>query len=191
MKKIGFTFITLFVLLSGLLCAVPAQTIAAERFESREYPLKAAFVYNFLKFTRWADEGLFSEHRPLLLGVAGPNYFGDSLLPLEKKSVAGRPIVLTYCSDSNWPTAVNCQVIFITFQKKEQFRHVLDNVAGRPVLTISDAPGFARQGGCIELVKQQDKISFIINREAIDKQGLALSYKVYSMALEVIENGGR
>ncbi|MBW2186010.1 MAG: YfiR family protein [Deltaproteobacteria bacterium] len=186
MRSKGFIIIMLFVLLSGLLCAIPAQTTAAERVESREYPLKAAFVYNFLKFTRWANEGLLSEHRPLLLGVAGPNYFGDALLPLEKKSVAGRPIILTYGSNLDWTAVVDCQVVFITFQKREQFSHVLDEVAGRPVLTISDAPGFARQGGCIELVKQQGKISFIINRGAIEKQGLALSYKVYSMALEVI-----
>lgn len=178
------------MLLSGLLCAVPAQTMASERFESREYPLKAAFVYNFIKFTRWPDEGLLSDNSPLLLAIAGPNYFGDALLPLEKESVAGRPITLTYCSDFDCPNAVNCQVVFITFQKNEQFSHVLDDVAGRPVLTISDAPGFARQGGCIELVKQQDKIRFIINRGAIEKQGLKLSYKVYSMALEVIEDEG-
>lgn len=188
MRKSGFIIITFFVLLSGLLCAIPAQTMATERFKSREYPLKAAFVYNFIKFTRWPNEGLLSENRPLLLGIAGPNCFGDALLPLEKKSVAGHPIILMSCSDFDCPDAVNWQVVFITFHKKGQFSHVLDNVAGRPVLTISDAPGFARLGGCIELVKQQDKIRFIINRAAIEKQGLKLSYKVYSMALDVIED---
>lgn len=189
MRNKCFIIITLFVLLSGLLCAIPVQTRAAERVESREYPLKAAFVYNFLKFTRWTDEGLLSDNRPLILAIAGPNYFGDALLPLEKKSVAGRPIILTYCSDLDCFAALNCQVVFVTFQKMEQFSRVIDDVAGRPVLTISDVSGFARQGGCIELVKQQDKISFIINRGAIEKQGLVLSYKVYSMALEVIGDG--
>lgn len=188
MKKSGFIFITLFVLLSGLLCAIPVQTIASERFESQEYPLKAAYIYNFIKFTSWPNEGLLSDHSPLLVGIAGPNHFGDALLPLEKKSVAGHPISLSYCSGFDCPNTVNCQVVFITFQKMEQFSHILADVAGRQVLTISDAPGFARQGGCIELVKQQDKIRFIINRGAIEKQGLQLSYKVYSMALDVIED---
>ena len=55
------------------------------------------------------------------------------------------------------------------------------------MLTISDAPGFARHGGCVELVKQQDKIRFIVNKQALSRQGLELSYKVYAMALEVIE----
>lgn len=190
MRNKGFIIITLFVLLSGLLCAIPVQTMAAERFESREYPLKAAFMYNFIKFTRWPNDGLLSDHSPLLLGIAGPNYFGDALLPLEKESVAGRPIILTYCNDIDCHDVLNWQVVFVTFQKMEQFSRVLDDVTGRPVLTIGDVSGFARQGGCIELVKQQDKISFIINRGAIEKQGLKLSYKVYSMALEVIGDGG-
>lgn len=163
----------------------PSENRASEHIASREYPLKAAFVYNFIKFTRWLSE----EQLPktvLCLAVVGPDPFGDALQPLEHKTAAGRPIVLTHCLKLSGQDAPECEVVFIAYQQPELYSRVLAEVQGKGVLTIGDAPGFARHGGCVELVKQQDKICFIINKQALRQQGLELSYKVYAMALEVV-----
>lgn len=160
--------------------------MAQEHSKSREYPLKAAFIYNFIKFTRWNNTDSISAAQPLFLGIVGPNYFGESLLPLEKKKASGRPISLFDCAESDYSDITKCQIVFVTLTNPAQFCRVIDVVNNRSVLTISDVEGFAQHGGCIELLEHQGKIRFIINRKAVKEQGLTLSYKVYSMALAVI-----
>ena len=78
-----------------------------------------------------------------------------------------------------------CQVLFLaTTPDTVKF---IEAVKQQGILTISDEVDFAQQGGCIELRKQKGKIRFIINRSAIKQQGLVLSYQVYDLALEVID----
>ncbi|MCK4502410.1 MAG: YfiR family protein [Desulfuromonadales bacterium] len=188
MKQPGLKYFAILLLYFGLLAITANQGMAVERLENREYSLKAAFIYNFIKFTRWPAAD--TADKPLLLSVAGTNPFGDALLPLTQKQVSGRSIVLTKAiADSDWHDAAlhpPSHILFVAFQDPELFSPVIAAVAGKPILTISDAKGFARRGGCIELRQQQGKIRFILNRQAIQQQGLELSYKVYDLALEIV-----
>src|SRR5580698_556341 len=73
------------VLVSGLSVApVQGQTI------SREYPLKAAFLYNFANYVEWPSAAFQSSTSPFIVGVLGPNPFGSMLDELAKKTVRGR-----------------------------------------------------------------------------------------------------
>jgi len=171
-------------------CAIPAAGESSEHLASSEYPLKAAFIYNFIKFTRWLGDKQGTD-APIQLVVVGPDKFGAALHELEQKKVAGRAIILTYATQLSLPESSPFQVVFISYEQPHRFVPVLQALKKDAVLTIGDAQGFAGHGGCIELVKQHDKIRFIINKDALKQHGLELSYKVYAMALEVIEEEGK
>lgn len=183
--------VMLFICL-GLVCAIPDQTGAAEHTPSGEYQLKAAFIYNFIKFTRWpAPKAALNNNTtngiPLRLAVIGNNDFNGKLMALNGKLTAEHRIIFeTLKEDATWDDIRSYQILFISFDNARQCLPTIMAVTGIPVLTISDTPGFAEQGGCIEFKIVNNKLRFIINRSAIERQGLKLSYKVYILALKVL-----
>src|SRR5258708_4625915 len=68
-----------------LLIAAAAQSAHAET--SREYQVKAAFLFNFAQFVQWPDDALAAEE-PLIIATVGADPF-DGILD---KVVAGKTI---------------------------------------------------------------------------------------------------
>lgn len=165
---------------------IPARICYASSNTNLEYKLKAAFIYNFIKFTQWPNT--FHEKtsdNPLVICVAGQNRFDGAFEPLAQKKVASHKIMISYSSQVEDLLAIeNCHVMFV--DSGPHMSSFIDAVACNEILTIGDSMGFAEQGGCIELREHNGKMRFIINRSAVKRQGLHLSYQVYDLALEVV-----
>ena len=169
---------------------MPYQAQARVRQQENEYTLKAAFIYNFIRFTRWENGTKTNNSNTALhLNIIGPNLFGNSLLPPTKKTISGRQIIII-TTETDEEAVAQCpaqHILFITYKSVAKYTAVLNMTKGKQALTISDTKGFASQGGCIELIQLEGKTRFIINRKAVRQQGLELSYQVYNLALEVVE----
>src|SRR5439155_27216342 len=66
---------------------VPHQA-RAQSFSSREYEIKSAYLYNFIKYVDWpryADT--------ISIGALGNDTFGTALAPLNAKIAKGRPLL--------------------------------------------------------------------------------------------------
>lgn len=181
----------IFFICTMLVCAMQYQARAAEQPQIYEYQLKTAFIYNFIKFTNWPQNRATASDQsttqtPLLLTTVGHNNLNNSLKALKGKTASGRKIVYYHSNDISWDDINSCQVLFVAFDNLDQCIPTIMAVTGKPILTISDTPGFAEHGGCIEFCVHEGKLRFIINRTAIEKQGLELSYKVYVLALKVL-----
>lgn len=163
--------------LLGLLCCLPPV-----RAESQaEYRLKAVFLYNFISFTAWpAGVG-----NPLNLCVYGPDPFGEDLDKLQGRSVAGRSLAVRRTNSVDG--LENCQIVFITHPVIGNLPRVLDNLRGKPVLTLADSPGVARQGVAINMSTEQQKINFEANMGAARDNGLFLSSQLLRLAKEVFQ----
>jgi hypothetical protein len=60
-----------------------------------------------------------------------------------------------------------------------------------PVLTVSDARGFAQAGGMIELYEDNGRMRFAINIDTLQKSGVKLSSRLLDLARIVKnEHGG-
>ncbi|MCD6527963.1 MAG: YfiR family protein [Desulfuromonas sp.] len=184
-------YLALLFICLALVSATSASS-AAEQLQSDEYQLKAAFIYNFIKFTSWPEQIAqaavkSANTEPLFLAVIGADNFGTRLEALEHKLANGRHIVLArHRTDADRDNLSSYDMLFLALENRDQCLSTLREVAGRPILTISDKAGFAEHGGCIELTIKEGKLRFIINRTAIERQGLKLSYKVYMLALKVL-----
>lgn len=163
--------------LLSLLCCVPS----AWADNLAEYRLKAAFLYNFVSFTEWSA-GLGNT---LNLCVYGPDPFGADLDKLQGRSVAGRSLAVRRTNSVD--ALVNCQVVFITRPVIGNLPRVLDQLSGKPVLTVADTPGAARQGVAINMGMEQNKILFEVNLGAAHDNGLALSSKLLRLAKEIYQ----
>lgn len=165
------------ICLLGLLCFV--APVRAEN--SVEYQIKAAFLYNFASFTEW-PAGLGNT---LNLCVYGTDPFGENLDKLQGKNVAGRSLAVRRTASVEG--LGNCQIVFISQPAIGNLPRVLDSLRGKPVLTVADTPGAAREGVAINMILEQNKVAFEANLGAARGQGLDLSSKLLRLAREVYQ----
>ena len=149
-----------------------------------EYQLKAAFIYNFVKFVDWPPQAFPNATAPYVIGVLGDNVFGDDLeQAITNKIINGRKLVFTTFRSARDVT--NCQVLFISASERHHFVEILKILQGRSILTISEnSDEFIFDGGMIEFVLGNDRrVRFRINNDAAKKAGLTISSDLLNLAL--------
>ncbi len=144
--------------------------------------MKAAFLLNFTKFVEFPPDAFESPASPLAICVLGDDPFGSALdQVVEGNEVNGRKVVVERLQ--RVPRPKSCQVLFISRQEKDvsEILHAL----GPGVLTVSDRPGFLRQGGIIEFAIDGGRVRFDINRRAAADASLVLSARLLMVARSV------
>jgi len=158
-----------------------AQAQAKAEDRTREYRIKAAFLYNFAKFTEWPAGSFADPQAPLRICVYGDDPFGDALESIAGKTVRGRPVEVDRLDALS--AGEPCHLLFISESEAPNLPRILAALQRRPVLTVADIPGFAGAGGIINLkVNKEDKIRFEINVAKARLAGLRLSAKLLSLA---------
>ncbi len=143
---------------------------------SREYLLKAAFLYNLANYTTWPTEAFSGPQKPLRLCILGEDPFGATMDSIEFKSIKQRRLVAIRIAQVS--DAEACQILFISASEEERLRAILDYLRDRPILTIADMPNFAHAGGIIKLKTVEDRIQFDINMDVANAADLKLNSKL-------------
>jgi hypothetical protein len=161
----------------------PSLLIAADpaRPVNRENELKAAALYNIIGFTEWPATAFATPDTPLVIGVIGRGPVTPLLQSfIENESWHGRRLVLEhYASPSQ---AKNCHVLYVDQSEHARWPSLRRQFAGRAVLTVCDAPTFARQGGIVQLGIERNKLKLTVNLAAARAGELTISSKVLRLA---------
>ena len=169
------------VLLAGGLDS-PAETVPPP-----EYQLKAVFLFNFAQFVEWPPEAFPEAQTPLVIGILGEDPFGAYLdETVRGETVNNRP--LTVQRYSQVEEIKTCHVLFISRSEAYRLEQILASLKGRNILTVGDAVGFARRGGMIRFLIEQNKIRLRVNLEAAKDANLVLSSKLLRPA-EIVAPG--
>jgi len=144
-----------------------------------EFSVKTAFVYNFAKFATWPPAAFAGPQAPLVLCTIGEVSFGMALSALQGKPVGERSLAVREATPAN---ADACHLIVVGQPHAARFGDVAAALKGRPVLTISDADGFARRGGAIGLVIENSRVRFEVNPRTLDGTGVTLSSQLLRLA---------
>ncbi|TCJ12953.1 YfiR family protein [Parasulfuritortus cantonensis] len=169
------------LLLATLLAGGMGGAGAQERAESEDAVLvKVAFVYNFAKFSRWPDSALGQPGAPLTLCVAGDDETAAALGQLQGKPVKGRPLAVEKLRPGRPARA--CQLLYVATSEQGRQAELLRAAGGQPVLTVSELPRFASQGGMIELAHPGGHPRFVINLAAVRGAGLEISPNLLALA---------
>ena len=147
-----------------------------------EYTLKAAFLYNFVAFTKWPAE----VGSPLNVCVYGPDPFGQDLdNKIQGQSVNGRSLAVKRITSVDG--LGNCQIVFISRPVIGNLPRVLDSLHNKPVLTVADSPGAILEGVVLNMDTNMGKVTFKANLLAAQGNGLSLSSNLLRLATEVIK----
>jgi len=144
-----------------------------------EYQVKAAFLYNFVKFVDWPAA---RKEGPIELCVLGKDPFGGALeRVVEGKSVNGRPLVIRRIGDI--AAARSCHVLFVSRSEAGRVSLIAKKVHAWNVLTVSDVDRFCERGGIITFLMEGQRVRFRINTKMAATAGLTISSKLLQLAV--------
>jgi hypothetical protein len=175
------------LLLSGLAWSAP--TALTGTTATREYRVKAVFLFNFTQFVEWPAGTFAHANTPLVIGVLGEDPFGAYLDETVRGETAnGRPLIVARYRRVQ--EIGDCQVLFISRSETDRLEQILASLVGKPVLTVGDVEGFAGRGGMIDLATVVGKTQLRINLQAAMAAQLTLSSKLLRPAKIVDSAGG-
>ena len=155
-------------------------TAWAQEGGSKEYAVKAAFLYNFVQFVKWPTGAFSSPGAPLCIGVRGDDPFNGALEEIVRgESVDGHKLMVKHAN--NLDDLRDCQLIFVTRSQEGQIGQILGTTAPRPVLTVSEIEHFAEDGGDLAFYLSGGKVHFEINSAAARHAGLKLSSQLLAV----------
>jgi hypothetical protein len=172
--------------LAGLAWLVPGSDVgrAADSSVTREYKLKAAFIYNFTKFVEWPASSFADDTSPLVVGVVGSTSFAEELQSaIQDRKVNQRDIRIRVLTSTN--EAPRYHVLFIPASEEAAMPEYLAILESAPVLTIGETEKFARDNGVITFVVVEDKVRFDINAGTAGRAGLKISAQLQKLARTV------
>ncbi len=154
--------------------------------ETKEYLVKAAFIYNFVKFVEWPDGKAIAKQSGIDICVMGESPLMGASSVFKAASTAKLALSLVQENDATM-AANHCHVLFISDSEAGRLREVLTVLKGSPVLTVSDIDGFADKGGMIGFVLNEGKIKVVVNTKSVSQAGMRVDAQLLEIALKVID----
>lgn len=164
-------------------CHSSGENIAGENIELQ---VKAAYIYNFTKFVTWNSSDFTPKSGVFTIAVTANDPISDILENFSRKQSNGGGFVVRRFK-RKIAELNNCHMIFFSKTDAQQIPSLLKQLSGQQVLTISDAPGFAKHGGIIGFVVENSRVKIEINLSAANRAGLKISAKLLEIARIVNE----
>lgn len=170
--------------LSCLAVCLGLLVLPARAQVSKEYQIKAAFLYNFAKFVEWPTESFATTNSPLVIGVFGKNPFGTELQKVvANRKINGRDIVVSRIETP--AEARNVQLLFFSANEGVRAGQIMADLPSTALLTIGETEQFSQHGGMIVFLLEGDKVRFDINAGAAEQAGLKISAQLQKLAKTV------
>jgi hypothetical protein len=150
-----------------------------------EYQLKAAYLFNFLKFVEWPGDPQADPHGHWVIGIVGDNPFSDELTQIiSGKTVQGHELQVRRFQAGE--DLLACHVLFISASEKKRLPSMLAALNGSSILTVADMEPFLESGGMIQFVMEEKRVRFGIDVGAAGRARLKVSSKLLSLARTVM-----
>ncbi|MFA6289772.1 MAG: YfiR family protein [Opitutaceae bacterium] len=180
----GYNARRLLLAFFALLCLAGHAAIGATPAVSKEYQVKAAFLYNFTKFVEWPASRFPDDTSPIVIAVLGRNPFGDELAAIIRtRKVNGRELVVKIIASAD--EAATAHLLFVGADEETLLVGKMEPLQKAGVLTVGESPRFIASGGIINFTLETDKVRFQINPLAGQQAGLKISAQLLKLAMIV------
>lgn len=163
-------------LIAGIL--VWTGAVSAQR-TAEEHELKAAFLFNFARFTEWPIKS-----DALILCVLGKDEVTVLLDALEGRTVQDLHVHLLHKTEEL--DLQDCHMLYVALSETGRLAEITTMARQtHGILTVSDIDGFAVAGGMIEFVNEERRIRFDVNLAAVKESGVQISSKLLRLARRI------
>jgi len=153
-----------------------------------EYEVKAAYLYNFIKFIQWPATAFETKDSEFVIGIYGYDPFKNTLKEvLANNTVQNRKLVIKYFKTPD--EIKNCHLLFISDVDEEELSIIIKKINKTPVLTVgNNIKNFCLLGGIINFTKQDAKHRFVINNNQAVNANLKISSKLLFLAKTISDD---
>jgi len=153
--------------------------IEADR--TKEYRVKAALIFNFIKYTTWPKAAFDKPSDPIVLLVVGEDPFGEALeKTFEGKTLHGRSIKVERSKEL--PKELKAHVVFAGTLDAEIIPKLIAATRDKPILLVGERAGFAAEGGYLNFYEEAGKVRFEVNQRRKADTKLELSAELLKLA---------
>jgi hypothetical protein len=173
-------WLCIFMYLTAFALAFAPEKIEAQSDVSKEYQIKAAFLFHFAQFVEWPSADSTNTDDPFVIGVLGENPFGSALDEIVKgETIANRKIVVQYSRSAD--DLKNCQIVFVCKSENTRLPRILEKLNDKNLLSVGECEGFAQRGGVINFYLENGKLHFEINPDAAEREKLKISAQLFRL----------
>jgi hypothetical protein len=167
--------------LTVVIAVVTASLPCRADAPTREYLVKAAFIYNFTQFIEWPDAAFASKDAPFIVATLGADPFDGALeQAMAGKVVANRSVTVEHYSSVDGLGA--CHLLFVPASQDGALNALFAKLGTSPVLTIGESDAFSPAGGGIRFFLEDKKMRFEIDPDPINSSGIKVSAKLMKLA---------
>jgi hypothetical protein len=179
--------------LAGAIFAAFLLCVSTGRAQDVTEPsLKAAFTYNFAKFTEWPQD-ILPATATFTACVLGDGPILDALeRTVKDRQLSGRGISVSQVHIEDGKLR-SCHLLYVSGVTPAKVAAIAAALHGAPVLTVSDIDDFCELGGIAQMFVENGKMRFDLNLEVAKHSRLQLSSKLLALAAHVHDgpNAGR
>lgn len=141
---------------------------------------QAEFIVKLIDYVTWPDGAGRDTGGSFVIGVVGQTNLLDVLRAEAAKRAADKIEVKSFGLEDDF---TGCQIIFMSTQDLKELPTILKKVAGKPILTVSEAEKFAQYGVMINFTAgaATEKAKFEANRLAAMDAGLKISAQLLKL----------
>jgi hypothetical protein len=171
-------------------CApVPAFAAAVPAPEQRsepagEYQVKAAFLFNFIRFAEWPATSFHTPTEPIAVCILGSDPFGPALSDaVAQHNVGGRPLVVRHLNGVK--DIGGCHALFISSSEARHAGSLLSKGVDAGILTVGDSDSTGTPipyGTAISFRLDAEKVRFDIDMDAAEREKIRISSRLLSLA---------
>jgi len=171
----------LFIVLLSISCESLNAATKSSPQQTKEFHVKALFLYNFANFVEWPENAFKNLESPLRMCLYGSVPFGGFLDAVDGTRIRDRYLKIVRTSDSE-DIKPGCHILFVGTEHLEEIEQLFKNMNHSFVLSIGSIKGFTDKGGIVNILRTQDQNKFEINLSKAIQNGLLIDSDLLSLA---------
>lgn len=179
------------VIFAVLVLALSASHSIAGDDPYPEHEVKAAFLYNFMRFTDWPAEKIDDVNKPMVVYVVGDYPPCKTFTDVRNKRLNNKPVEVRIYNSFEQIEDPNIlrssHVLLICDSEKKHAVEILNIVKNSNVITVGESEKFLDKGGVINFISSRQKVRFEINITAAEKSQLKIRSKLLKLAHRVVK----
>ena len=155
-----------------------ALSLCASVSFSQNYQLHSVYIYSFVKYVQWPDQS----GTEFTIGVIGDSPVTQYLKKMAAVKKAGdKAIIIKEIKSAD--QAQGLKVLFVPNGMSGIFTDILTELSGTNTLLITEGEGMGKAGSNINFIVRDGRLSFELNRAAMDRENLKVSSELTKLAI--------
>lgn len=157
----------------------------------RAQPIKqdtvaAAMTLQILEFTEWPkDSGVPTTKRIGIVNSANAQEAFESLI--SNSRFDGRFELLPIDKDSSEEDVASCQAFYFSDDNPTENPRIIRKADSKPIVLIGTYEGFLEDGGMVNIVTRQKRLTFRIHQGNSKQRGIEYRAKLLRLAERIVE----